>query len=376
MSTRQQVQKHAEWRKAAYLILNLARPRPLIYSSPDYGFVYSPACHPLCAAVKISGGASTSAQSPERNQGNVHLKTLSSARLLACALTGASILLAPLSALADDKPVATVNGHAITEADLAFADSEIGQDFGSLPPESKRRYLVEFLIETNLFADAAETDKLATGADFDKRVAYMRQRAARQAYFDAKVKGAVSESAAKGFYDDQVKMMKTDEEIQARHILVGSEDQAKDIADKLAKGGDFAALAKENSVDAGSKEDGGMLGYFAKGQMVPQFEQAAFALEKGQISKPVQSQFGWHIIKVEDKRQKPPPSFEQVKGQILGSLMKSQAQTVLGGLRKAAKIEYLDEAMKKQVEEESKKQAEMESQMKQQIEKMDAGDKK
>ena len=304
------------------------------------------------------------------------MKTLSSARLLACALTGASILLAPLSALADDKPVATVNGHAITEADLAFADSEIGQDFGSLPPESKRRYLVEFLIETNLFADAAETDKLATGADFDKRVAYMRQRAARQAYFDAKVKGAVSEAAAKGFYDDQVKMMKTDEEIQARHILVGSEEQAKDIADKLAKGGDFAALAKENSVDAGSKEDGGMLGYFAKGQMVPQFEQAAFALEKGQISKPVQSQFGWHIIKVEDKRQKPPPSFEQVKGQILGSLMKSQAQTVLGGLRKAAKIEYLDEAMKKQVEEESKKQAEMESQMKQQIEKMDAGDKK
>ena len=289
---------------------------------------------------------------------------------------GASLLLAPFAALAEDKPVATVNGHAITEADLAFADSEIGQDFGSLPPESKRRYLVEFLIETNLFAAAAETDKLAAGPDFDKRVAYMRQRAARQAYFDAKVKGAVSEAAAKGFYDDQVKMMKTEEEVQARHILVSTEDLAKEIADKIAKGGDFAALAKEHSIDAGSKDDGGMLGYFGKGQMVPQFEQAALALDKGQISKPVQSQFGWHIIKVEDKRQKPPPSFEQVKGQIMGSLMKSQAQTVLGGLRKAAKIEYLDEGMKKQVEEESKKQAAMEDQMKQQIEKMDAGGKK
>jgi len=278
--------------------------------------------------------------------------------------------------MAEDKPLAMVNGRAITEADLAFADSEIGSDFGSLPAETKRRYLVEFLIETNLFASAAEADKLATGADFDKRVAYMRQRAARQAYFDAKVKGAVSESAAKGFYDDQVKMMKTEEEVQARHILVGSEEQAKDIADKLAKGGDFAALAKENSVDAGSKEEGGMLGFFAKGQMVPQFEQAAFALQKGEISKPVQSQFGWHVIKVEDKRQKPPPSFDQVKDQILGSLMKSHAQTVLSDLRKAAKIEYVDEAMKKQVEEEAKKQAEVEAQMKAQIEKMEADKKK
>ena len=299
-----------------------------------------------------------------------------SARLVAGALLGASLMLAPISALAEDKPVATVDGRAITEADLAFADSEIGQDFGSLPLESKRRYLVEFLIETNLFAAAAENEKLATGPEFDKRVAYMKQRAARQAFFDSKVKGAVSEAAAKGFYDDQVKMMKTEDEVQARHILVGSEEQAKDIADKIAKGGDFAALAKENSVDAGSKENGGMLGFFGKGQMVPQFEQAAFALEKGQVSKPVQSQFGWHIIKVEDKRQKPPPTFDQVKGQILGSLMKSQAQSILGGLRKSAKIEYLDEAMKKQVAEEANKQADVEAQMKAQIEKMDPGEKK
>jgi peptidyl-prolyl cis-trans isomerase C len=304
------------------------------------------------------------------------VKHLFSSRLLAGAILGASVLLSPVAASAEDKTVAVVNGKPITEADLAFADSEIGSDFGSLPAETKRRYLVEFLIETNLFAAAAETDKLATGADFDKRVAYMRQRAARQAYFDAKVKGAVSESAAKGFYDDQVKMMKTEEELQARHILVGSEELAKEIADKLAKGGDFAALAKEHSVDAGSKENGGMLGFFGKGQMVPQFEQAAFALEKGQLSKPVQSQFGWHIIKVEDKRQKPPPTFDQVKDQILGSLMKSQAQTVLAGLRKASKIEYVDEAMKKQVEEEGKKQAEIEAQMKQQIEKMESGEKK
>jgi peptidyl-prolyl cis-trans isomerase C len=330
----------------------------------------------VSAFSKASGLPYALALKPSPIQGDQPVKYVPTARLLAGTLLAAALLQTATAAFAEDKPVATVNGRAITEADLAFADSEIGSDFGSLPAETKRRYLVEFLIETNLFAEAAETDKLASGENFDKRVAYMRQRAARQAYFDAKVRGGVSESAAKGFYDDQVKMLKTEEEVQARHILLGSEEQAKDIAEKISKGGDFAALAKENSVDAGSKETGGMLGFFGKGQMVPQFEQAAFALEKGQISKPVQSQFGWHIIKVEDKRQKPPPSFEQVKDQILGSLMKSQAQTVLAGLRKSAKVEYLDDAMKKQVEEEAKKQAAMEDQMKKQIEKMETGEKK
>ena len=124
--------------------------------------------------------------------------------------------------------------------------------------------------------------------------------------------------------------------MQARHILVDTEDKAKDIVTKLASGGDFAALAKENSSDPGSKEDGGMLGYFSKGQMVPSFEEAAFALKKGEVSKPVQSQFGWHVIKLEDRRQKPPPAFADVKDRIIEYLAGAKLKAAADKLEKEA----------------------------------------
>jgi peptidyl-prolyl cis-trans isomerase C len=164
-------------------------------------------------------------------------------------------------------------------------------------------------------------------------------------------------------------MLKPEDEVQARHILVTSEDQAKVIADQIAKGGDFATLAKENSIDAGSKADGGLLGFFGRGQMVPPFEEAAFALQKGDVSKPVRSQYGWHLIKIEDRRQKPPPSFEQVRGQILSAMLKSQGQTVFNELKGKAKIEYLDADVKRAVEDEEKQKAAFEAQMKQQLDK-------
>jgi peptidyl-prolyl cis-trans isomerase C len=245
--------------------------------------------------------------------------------------------------------MAKVNGLEITESDLALAAAEVGSDLGNLPDATKRRVLVEYLIETNLFATAAEADKLASGPDFDKRLAYWRKRALRDSYFDKAVRSGVGEESARALYENQVKGLPPEEEVQARHILVDGEDKAKEISDKLASGGDFAALAKENSTDPGSKDDGGMLGYFGRGQMVPSFEEAAFALQKGEISKPVQSQFGWHIIKVEDRRQKPPPAFEDVKDRIIGSMIQSKAQSVANDLRSKAEIEYVDESIKKEV---------------------------
>jgi peptidyl-prolyl cis-trans isomerase C len=282
--------------------------------------------------------------------------------LFAACLSAAGLM--PLSALAEEKVVATVNGQTITETEMNFADQEVGAELGSVPAEVKRRYLVEYLIETELLAAAAEAEKLTSGPEFEQRVAYMRQRAMREAYFDKAVRSTVDDKAARVLYDEQVKMLPADEEIQARHILVKTEDEAKAIAAKLAGGGDFAALAKENSTDAGSKAEGGMLGFFGKGQMVPQFEEAAFALQKGQVSAPVQSQFGWHIVKLEDRRQKLPPTFEEVKGQILGSLIKQQAQTKLSALRGTAKIEYVDADLKKQVEEDAKRKSDFEAQQK------------
>lgn len=267
-----------------------------------------------------------------------------------------------------DKVVATVNGHSISESDLTLAEAEIGNELGNLPEATRRRVLVEFMIENQLFAEAAEAEKLGTGPDFEKRMAFWRQRALRDAYFDKTVRASIGEQAARAIYEDKVKQLKPEEEVQARHILVASEEEAKKLLERVNAGEDFAQLAKENSGDAGSKEQGGMLGYFGKGQMVPQFEETAFSLKKGEVSKPVQSQFGWHVIKVEDRRQKPPPTFDEVKDRLIGSMVQSKAQNIAGELRTKAKIDYLDPEIKKMAEEDAKKQAEAQAVMKKQME--------
>ncbi|MDX2259946.1 MAG: peptidylprolyl isomerase [Hyphomicrobiaceae bacterium] len=293
------------------------------------------------------------------------LAMLSVAGLLACA---------PFVAVAaEDTVVARVNGLSITERDLTLAESEIGSDIGNLPLDTRRRVLVEYIIETELMAKAASDEKLAEGAAFDQRMAYYRRKALREAYFDSKVKSSISEAAAKTFYDDQVKALKPEEEVKARHILVKTEAEAREIKEKIVHGGDFEALAKAHSQDPGTKDNGGMLGFFSKGQMVPQFEEAAFALQPGDVSQPVESQFGWHLIKVEERRTKPLPTFEEVKERILNAMIHRKAQSVAQALRKDAKIDYVDAGIKKQVEDEEKQAGEQQRMIEEQIKKMQEG---
>jgi len=250
--------------------------------------------------------------------------------------------------------VATVNGRELTEQDVKLAEADIGADLGSLDEATRRRVLVEFLIETTLFADAAETDKLSSDPAFAQRLAYWRRRALRDAYFDTTVKGAVGDAEAKAVYDSQFGNRRADEEVKARHILVDTEQKAKELHGKITQGGNFDQLAKENSKDPGSKDRGGDLGYFGKGQMVPQFEEAAFKLKKGEVSAPTQSQFGWHIIKVDDRRARELPKYEDLKDRILTSLASRKAQEVVTNLRSKAKVDYIDPDIKKQVEDEAK----------------------
>jgi peptidyl-prolyl cis-trans isomerase C len=257
----------------------------------------------------------------------------------------------------DDKVVAKVNGNTITEADMRFANAEIGAQLGDIPENIKRRALAEYLIDNALFAEAAIAAKIAADPAFEEQMQYVRRRLLREQYFEKQLKGAISEADAKKIYDQRVAQLKSENEVAARHILVDSEEKAKEILAKIKAGGDFAALAKENSTDTGSKEQGGFLGYFGRGQMVPEFEKAAFTMIKGQVSEPVKTNFGWHIIKLEDRRRKPPPSFDDVKETILNSLAVLKAQEVVGALRKKADVEYLDDDIKKQVEEQEKKKA-------------------
>ena len=111
-------------------------------------------------------------------------------------------------------------------------------------------------------------------------------------------------------------------------------------------------MAREHSKDPGSKEDGGDLGYFSRGQMVPQFEEAAFKLKNGEMSQPIQSQFGWHIIKLEDKRQRGAPPFDTIKERIMASLVHKKAQELVQTLRDKAKLEFVDPALKAEADKE------------------------
>ncbi len=253
-----------------------------------------------------------------------------------------------LPAAAEDAVVARVNATEIKQSDLDFAAAELGLGLRNVRPEDRKRVLLQFTIENELMAIAAEKEDLNKTGTFDARVAYHTRRALRDAYFDANVVNAVKDADAKKIYDEQISKMTPQQEVHARHILVKTEDEAKAIKAQLEKGEDFAALAKEKSEDKNA--EGGDLGFFAPGQMLKPFETAAFALDVGELSNPVKTNFGWHIIKVEEKRDQKLPEFDEVKEAIASQLVAQKAQVVVTGLRGDSKIEIVDPEIKRSME--------------------------
>ncbi len=241
------------------------------------------------------------------------------------------------------KVVARVNGIEITEGDLAIAAEDPALQMPNVPDEQKRELLTGYMIDLKLGARAAEAAKVGSGAEFARKLAYNRDKTLLDAYLDQEAKKAVTPEAARKLYDETVKSVPVEQEVRARHILVENEDEAKKIATRVKGGEDFAKVAGEVSKDPGSKTDGGDLGFFTKDRMVEPFAEAAFKLEPGQISDPVKSQFGWHVIKVEEKRTKPAPTFEETKDQVETYLARKAQQDLIMGLRKDAKIEKLDD---------------------------------
>lgn len=265
---------------------------------------------------------------------------------------GLALLLAG-PAYAENEVLATVDGVEITEKDLEIARIELSEHLNNMPEENQRRELLLFLIENQLLAGAAEKENLHKGPDAEHRMKYYRRRALHDAYYQRKVRDLITEDRLKGFYDDQVAKIEPQEEFRARHILVETEEEAYDIIELINRGSEFAQLAKEKSKGP-SGAQGGDLGYSTKGRMVPEFEKAALELKKGEMSEPVKTEFGWHVIKLEDKRMKKPPPFEDVKDGMKASLTRQRAVQVITELRQAVKIDILDEDVKKAIEEASK----------------------
>jgi peptidyl-prolyl cis-trans isomerase C len=245
------------------------------------------------------------------------------------------------TASASDPTVARVNGVDIRESDLAMAEQDIGQNLQNAPPESQREQLIAYVTDIILVSQAADGKKLGEDADFKHHLAFIRNKMLMGLQLREEAKGAVTEEAEQKLYEEAVKPMGAEEEVHARHILVESEDEAKAILEQIKAGADFAALAKEKSKDPGAA-DGGDLGYFTKDQMVPEFSEVAFKMYPGQLSNPVKTQFGWHIIKVEDKRMRPVPELANIKEQIDTYLVRRAQSEYVAKLRQTAKVERLD----------------------------------
>ncbi len=252
----------------------------------------------------------------------------------------AAVLLLPVAAAAqEDEVVARVNGDAISYSDLAMAEAELAAQLEGVPEDVKLEYLVGLMIDRKLLAAAANGAGMEDNPKVQKRMAYYREKAMGDVYLSEQLNNAVSDEEARAEYDTRVGGIELKEEVRARHILVETEEEAKAVIERLEAGEDFAAVAKEESTGP-SGEDGGNLGYFTRDRMVPEFSEAAFALQAGEISGPVKTDFGWHVIKVEDRRTQQLVPFEDVKADIKAELRDQKAQAYVKDLREKAEIEF------------------------------------
>jgi peptidyl-prolyl cis-trans isomerase C len=256
---------------------------------------------------------------------------------------------------ASDPVVARVDGTDIRESDLAMAEDDLGTEIQQLPPDHRREQLISYVADVMLAAQAAEARNLQKTDDFKQREAFFRRKLLMGLMLQDHARSLVTEEALRKVYDEQIKPMGAAEEIRARHILFRADPKdekeqaeaqarAQAALERLKKGEDFATVASELTEDPSGKENGGDLDYFTKDQMVPEFANVAFQMYPGQMSNPVRTQFGWHIIKLEDRRNRPVPEFEKVRPQIETFLVRRGQTELIGQLREKAKIERLDKS--------------------------------
>lgn len=261
---------------------------------------------------------------------------------LGLALTALSVTVsAQQSGSADDPVVATVNGKQIHRSQVLEAAE-------NLPPQYQQQLeqifpmLVERLVDFELLSAVASKAGMAKDEEVRRRMADVEMSIMREVYLERQIDAQITDEALRGRYDAFVAANPPQAEVHARHILLADEAAAKDAIVALDGGADFADLARERSTGP-SSADGGDLGYFTKDQMVPEFADAAFAMESGSHSQaPVKTQFGWHVIKVEDRRDTPPPAFEELEGQLREEASRDVVSSVLSELREGAKIEIAD----------------------------------
>ena len=239
-----------------------------------------------------------------------------------------------------DPVVAVVNGQQIHLSDVEIAQQSLPQQYRNMPLSTVFPALLDRMVDSKLVEQDGRTNKVTDDPAFKKRLAFVEDQVVQDFWLQKQIAEKVTPEKMKQAYEEKVKNMPAEDEVHARHILVATEPEAKAIIADLKKGAAFDKLAKEKSTDKASGAEGGDLGWFKKTDMVKEFADAAFALKKGELSQtPVKTQFGYHVIKVEDRRKAPPPSFEELSGQIRQDLARETVTAMLNKLRADAKIE-------------------------------------
>ncbi|MCC5977314.1 MAG: peptidylprolyl isomerase [Salinarimonas sp.] len=256
---------------------------------------------------------------------------------------GIALSPAPVAAEEDpDRVVARAGEIEITAGDIAIAMADPALQLRDTDPDERLEIVITYLVDLRLGAQAAEEAGLGQDEEFARRVAYLREKMLLEDYMQLEIDDAVTDEAARELFETTTAGVEPEDEVRARHILVEEEEEAIAVIARLEAGEEFADVAREVSQDPGSARNGGDLGFFAAGRMVAPFSEAAFALEPGEVSDPVETQFGWHVIKVEERRETPLPQFEDMREQIDNFLTRQAQQAFILNLREGVEIERLD----------------------------------
>lgn len=238
-----------------------------------------------------------------------------------------------------DPVVARVDDQPILLSDLAAAARELPEELRGAPPQMLYPLLLDQLIAGRAVTAAARRAGLDQDEAVRARIRRAEEQELQQAWLSREIASRVTEEAVRARYEREVANRPAEEEVRARHILVPTESEAREALAEVRGGADFAAVAQRRSTGPGARE-GGDLGFFRRGDMVPEFAEAAFALQAGQVSEtPVRSPFGWHVIKVEERRAAAPPAFEEVSTAIRQQLLETEVTAAVERARGEARIE-------------------------------------
>jgi len=248
----------------------------------------------------------------------------------------------PAVLVQNDRVVAKVNGTEIRLSDVVLAEEEMGASLQQIPENMRSQYLLGMLIDRRIVT--LEANKVNTANDplVKTRSAYYTERAVRDVFWVRELRRALDDEKLRAYYDANIADQPSEKEAHAAHILVDTKAEADKVLADLKAGAQFADLARERSKD-GSRDNGGDIGWYTKGDLVPEFGEPLFKMKPGETSGPVQSEFGWHVIHLFDMRDSTPPTFEQARQGIVRVLARQEGEALLSTMREGKKIEIIRE---------------------------------